>query len=66
MKNLPCWIKRNFATKKTADSRPKGTRLNLEQLEERVTPSTFTVTDLTDNPADPGSIRYAVSSFLFQ
>jgi predicted outer membrane repeat protein len=35
--------------------------LNLEQLEERITPSTFTVTDLTDNAADTGSIRYALN-----
>ena len=36
-------------------------RLQFEHLEERITPSTFTVTDLTDNPADTGSIRYAVN-----
>jgi Bacterial Ig-like domain (group 3) len=60
MKILPSWLTRTFGAKKIAKPRPRRTRLNLEQLEERITPSTFTVTDLTDNPSDTGSIRYAI------
>jgi predicted outer membrane repeat protein len=43
-------------------SRKRRRRLNLEQLEERITPSTYTVTDVNDNPNDNGSIRYAVGA----
>src|SRR5271166_3366694 len=35
--------------------------LFLEALEERITPTTYTVSDLTDNVSDTGSIRYAVN-----
>src|SRR5580658_4195475 len=41
---------------------PCRTKLRLEQLEDRITPSTFPVTDLSDNPADTGSIRYAIAA----
>src|SRR5947209_3746839 len=35
----------------------------LECLEDRITPATaFTVTDNSDNPADPGSLRYAINN----
>ncbi len=39
----------------------RSRQMQLEQLEDRITPTTFTVTDLTDNAADTGSIRYAVN-----
>ena len=34
----------------------------LEVMEDRITPSNFTVTDLTDDPSDTGSIRYAINN----
>jgi len=37
-------------------------RLQPEVLEERALLSTFTVTDNTDNPADTGSLRYAINN----
>ena len=37
-------------------------KLLLEIMEDRITPSTFIVTDLSDNPSDTGSIRYAINN----
>jgi hypothetical protein len=34
---------------------------SFEVLEDRLVPSTLTVTDTSDNPADSGSLRYAIS-----
>ncbi len=61
MKTFQRWNKQTVGTTNTAHSRARRNRLNLEHLEDRITPSTFTVTDLTDNPGDTGSIRYAIN-----
>jgi hypothetical protein len=44
-----------------SSSRKRRARLRLESLEERITPSSFPVSDLTDNASDMGSIRYVVN-----
>jgi uncharacterized repeat protein (TIGR03803 family)/predicted outer membrane repeat protein len=57
-----------LSTRSVSAKRPpsKRRRLHLEKLEDRVTPSvpttTFTVTDLTDNSSDAGSIRHAIAA----
>jgi hypothetical protein len=38
----------------------RASRPRLELLEERTLLSTWTVTDNSDNPTDPGSLRYAI------
>ena len=38
----------------------RSARPRLEPLEQRTLLSTFTVTDNSDNPTDPGSLRYAI------
>src|SRR5262245_15492198 len=40
--------------------RPRRTRLTVERLEDRLTPSGFVVTDTGDAPGDTGSLRRAL------
>ncbi len=61
------WIKRVLSTKKVAPSRPRRTSLNLEHLEERITPTTYVVTNTGDNGgvnpapgAGTGTLRQAI------
>src|ERR1700731_4754397 len=52
------WCDRGFfagPVRATRTFRPR-----VEELELRLTPSTFTVTDTSDNAADPGSLRHAI------
>ncbi len=58
MRMFKRWIKQIFGTKKLPYSRPKRTRLHLEILEDRITPNTYTVDNLSDSGA--GSLRQAL------
>ena len=57
------WI-RNFFARVTRPIRKVPTRAGLavELLEDRTVPSTFTVTDTSDNASDTGSLRYAINN----
>jgi hypothetical protein len=51
----------NGRSSKTSQG-PRRRRLGLEVLEGRWLPSTLTVSDLTDNAADPHSLRGAITA----
>ncbi len=56
------WLRSGSRPKTVAKARPRGFRPCLEMLEDRLTPSTFTVTDTSDNGSDVHSLRYAVNN----
>ena len=55
------WVRNLFArTPRTARKTPARFRPRYEELEDRLTPSTFYISNLNDDP-NPGSLRYAIT-----
>ncbi len=58
------WIRQMMSGNSIGRVRPSTKKkrhlLHLEHLEDRITPNTYTVSDLADNPSDIYSVRYAV------
>jgi hypothetical protein len=62
-RNVVRWLQELVGASRDRQRRPRGgVRLGLECLEDRWVPSTFTVTDNSDDGSDPGSLRYALSN----
>src|SRR5947209_4759982 len=53
------WLGRSLGRKKSSATRANQTRMNLEVMEDRITPATYTVTSLGDTSAT-GTLRWAV------
>ena len=55
------WIRKLFArTPRTIRKAPARFRPHIETLEDRVTPSTYNITNLNDD-LNPGSLRWAIT-----
>ena len=61
MKMISSWLQRHFSSQHSRPAKGKRprTRLSIEQLEDRVVPSTLTVTSLADSGA--GTLRAAIT-----
>jgi hypothetical protein len=59
--NVFRWL-RDSSSKVSSRQRPSSIRLNLEFLEPRLAPATFTVMDNSDSATDTGSLRFALAN----
>src|SRR5947209_19541184 len=60
--NVARWVHQWLGSRKTPAAKPESAvRPWLEWLEGRWLPSSFTVTDNSDDPADGNSLRYALN-----